>query len=78
MLIDTIIHDAWVICLSRIVHIEFIIYVTWYRHEMAHRICTGTSYEMGVSAWLKSTLRLVFDWVGSVWWDNVQQGRTVV
>ena len=20
---------------------------------------------------------LVFDWVGSIWWDNVQQGRTI-
>ena len=25
----------------------------------------------------ESTLRLVFDWVGSVKWDNVQQSRTV-
>ena len=25
----------------------------------------------------KSTLRLVFDWVGSVKWDNVQQSRIV-
>ena len=25
----------------------------------------------------KSTLRLVFDWVGSVKWDNVQQSRMV-
>ena len=25
----------------------------------------------------KSTLRLVFDWVGSVKWDNVQQSCTV-
>ena len=25
----------------------------------------------------KSTLRLVFDWVGSVKWDNVQHNRTV-
>ena len=25
----------------------------------------------------KSTLRLVFDWMGSVKWDNVQQSRTV-
>ena len=24
-----------------------------------------------------STLRLVFDWVGSVKWDNIQQSRTV-
>ena len=33
MLIDIIVHDAWVICMSRIVHIAFIIYVAWYRHE---------------------------------------------
>ena len=26
----------------------------------------------------ESTLRLVFDWVGSVKWDNVQQSRTVL
>ena len=25
----------------------------------------------------KSTLRLVFDWVGLVKWDNVQQSRTI-
>ena len=43
MLIDIIFHDAWVISMSRIVHIAFIIYVTWYRHEMAHRI----AYERG-------------------------------
>ena len=36
MLIDIIIHDALVIYLSRVVHIEFIIYVTWYRHVMVH------------------------------------------
>ena len=52
MLIDIIVYDAWVICMSRIVHIAFIIYVTSYRHEMAHCICTGTSNEIGVSVWL--------------------------
>ena len=40
MLIDIIVHDALVICMSGVVHIEFIIYVTWYRHAM------------DVSAWL--------------------------
>ena len=29
MLIDIIVHDAWVICMSIIVHITFIIYLTW-------------------------------------------------
>ena len=24
------------------------------------------------------TLRLVFDWVGSVTWDNIQQSRTIL
>ena len=38
MMIDIIVHDAWVICMSRIVHIAFIIYVTWNRHERTHRI----------------------------------------
>ena len=38
MLIDIIVHDAWVMCMSRTVHITFIIYVTWYRHVMAHCI----------------------------------------
>ena len=56
MLIDIIVHDALVICLSRVFHIEFIIYVTWYRHEMGHHIAYAweTSHFMGVSAWLKS------------------------
>ena len=50
------------------------------KHALAHHIvlCTGTSHDMGVSAWYESILCLVFDWVGSVRWDNVQQGRTVV
>ena len=43
MLIDIIVHDTWVICMSRIVHITFIIYVTWYRHDMEYRI----AYEQG-------------------------------
>ena len=34
MLINIIVHDPWVICMSIIVHIAFIIYVTWYRHEL--------------------------------------------
>ena len=38
MLIDIIFHDARVICMSRIVHIEFIIYMTWYMHETTHRM----------------------------------------
>ena len=46
MLIDIIVHDAWVICMSRIVHIEFIIYVTWYRHEMAHHIAYARGHRM--------------------------------
>ena len=52
MLIDIIFYDAWVICMSRIVHIAFIIYVTWYRNGTSHCICTRTSHEIGVSAWL--------------------------
>ena len=54
MLIDIIVHEAWVICMSRIVHIAFIIYVIWYRHEMAHRIiyAWGHRMELGVCAWL--------------------------
>ena len=46
MLIDIIVHDAWVIYMSRIVHITFIIYVTWYRHEMAHRIAYARGHRM--------------------------------
>ena len=46
MLIDIIVHDAWVICMSRIVHIEFIIYVTGYRHEMSHRITYARGHHM--------------------------------
>ena len=43
-----------------------------------HCICMGTSHGMGTSVWLKLTLRLVIDWVGSVLWDDVQQGRTII
>ena len=46
MLIDIIVRDAWVICMSRIVHIEFIIYVTWYMHEMIHRIAYAQGHRM--------------------------------
>ena len=46
MLIDIIVHDAWVICMSKIVHIAFIIYVTWYRHEMTHRIAYAQGHRM--------------------------------
>ena len=54
MLIYIIVHDALVICLSRAVHIAFIIYVTWYRHAMVHHIAYAReiSHFMGVSAWL--------------------------
>ena len=46
MLIDVIVHDAWVICMSRIFHIAVIIYVTWYRHEMAHRMAYARGHRM--------------------------------
>ena len=46
MLIDIIVHNAWVICMSKIVYIAIIIYVTWYRHEMAHRIAYAQGYHM--------------------------------
>ena len=54
MLIDIIVHDALVICMSRVFHISFIIYVTWYRHAMVHHIAYAweTSHFMSVSAWL--------------------------
>ena len=54
MLIDRIVHDALVICMSRVVHIAFIIYVTWYRHAMVHHIAYAreTLHFLGVSAWL--------------------------
>ena len=63
MLIDIIVHDSLVICMSRVVHIAFIIYVVWYsmQQRIALHLCTGTSHDMGVSAWYGSTLRLVFD-----------------
>ena len=38
MLIDIIAHDALVICMSKVVYIAFIIYVTWYRHAMVNHI----------------------------------------
>ena len=46
MLIDIIVHDAWVTCMSIIVHIKFIIYVTWNRHEMGHRIAYARGHRM--------------------------------
>ena len=46
MLIDIIVDDAWVICMSIIVHIAFIIYVTWYRHEMENRIAYARGHCM--------------------------------
>ena len=46
MLIDIIVHDAWVICMSRIVYIAFIIYVTWCRHAMAHCIAYARENRM--------------------------------
>ena len=54
LLIDIILHDALVICMSGVVHIAFIIYVTWYRHAMVHHIAYAweTSHFMGVSVWL--------------------------
>ena len=60
MLIDIIVHDALVICMSRVVHRAFIIYVTWYRHAMVHHIAYTweTTHFMGVSAWLKSITTL--------------------
>ena len=60
MLIDIIVHDALVICLSRVVHIAFIIHMTWYRHAMLHHIAYSqeTSHFMGVIAWLKSITTL--------------------
>ena len=66
MLIDIIVHEAWVICMSRIIHIAFIIYVTWYRHEMAHRIvyARGHRIELGVCAWLLSFI-ILGEWVVS-------------
>ena len=38
MFIDINVHDALVICMSRVVHIAFIIYVKRYRHAMVHHI----------------------------------------
>ena len=60
MLIDIIVHDALVICSSRVFHIAFIIYVTWYSHAMVQQIAYAweTSHFMGVSAWLKSIITL--------------------
>ena len=54
MLIDIIDHESLMICMSRVVHITFIIYVTWYRHAMVHHIAYAqeTSHFISVSAWL--------------------------
>ena len=46
MLIDIIVHDAWMICMSGIVRIAFIAYVTWYRYEMAHHIAYAWGHHM--------------------------------
>ena len=46
MLIDIIVQDAWVICMSRVVHIAFVIYVTWYRHEIALCIAYAPGHRM--------------------------------
>ena len=46
MVINIIVLDAWVICMSRIVHITFIIYVIWYRHEMAYHIAYARGHRM--------------------------------
>ena len=46
MLIDIFVRDAWVICMSEFVHIVFIIYVTWYRHEMAYHITYTRGHRM--------------------------------
>ena len=46
MMIDIIVHDEWMICMSRIVHIAFIIYVTRYRYEMAYRIAYAQAHRM--------------------------------
>ena len=66
MLIDIIVHGAWVICMSTIDHIAFIIYVTWYRNEMAHCIvyAWGHRIELGVCAWLLSFI-IHGEWVVS-------------
>ena len=79
MLIDIIVHDAWVICMSKIVHITFIIYVTWYRHEMAHRIAYAWGHLMKwVSVHGMDQHCIWCLMVDSIRWDNVQQGPTVV
>ena len=66
MLIDIIVHDALVICMSGVVHISFIIYVTWYRHAMVHHIAYAweTSHFMGASAWLvnRHCVRCLIRW----------------
>ena len=46
MLINIIVHEAWVISMVRIVHVAFIIYVTWYRHEIAHLITYARGHRM--------------------------------
>ena len=40
-------------------------------NDILHCMCTGCMVN-------ESTLCLVFDWVGLVKWDNVQQSRTVL
>ena len=68
------------ICMfDKIIHIAFIIYVRWYKKAVTHTLhmhgdiaLNGCECMVG-----KSTRCLVFDWAGSVKWDNVQQSRTV-
>ena len=62
-----------------VVHVAFIMHVTWYNRQWhlaldMHRDIALNGCECMVG---KSTLRLAFDWVSSVKWDNVQQSRTV-
>ena len=62
-----------------VVHIAFITHVA--RYNIQWRIVLHIHEDMalnGCECMVElSTLRLVFDWVGSVKWDEVQQSRTV-
>ena len=79
---DIIAQDALVICMfAEIVHIAFIIYVTWYKYAMAYIIALHMHGDIALNGCEcmvgKSTQRLVFGWVGSVKSDNIQQSYTV-
>ena len=74
MHVDIIVHDALVICTCRIVHVAFTVHVT--RYDMQWHLALHMHGDIALNGREcmvgKSTPHLLFDWVGSIKWDNVQ------